>query len=126
LAITHGPYLQAVTESSAMVVWFTNKNCLSRVEYAAADAPFDNNEVKIASASHHGLVDAIVEGPYRVRTWDPLKEEFSFCVVNDIHENATIRSWSTRPTWWFISVCRAADWRRPSGRPTDRSWTRLH
>lgn len=111
-----------------MVVWFTNRNCVSRVEYAAADAPFDSNEVMIASASHHGLVDAntkihrvpltglkpggkyryrivsreivkfdpyqvafgdtIVEGSYRVQTWDPMKEELSFCVVNDIHENA--------------------------------------
>ncbi|MEN6426132.1 MAG: FN3 domain-containing metallophosphoesterase family protein [Phycisphaerales bacterium] len=128
LDIIHGPYLQAVTESSATVVWFTNKNCVSRVEYAPADAPSDSNEVKTAVASHHGLVDAnvmvhrvsltglkpgveyryrvvsreivkfdpyeitfgdaIMEGPYRVQTWDPQKEGFSFCVVNDIHENA--------------------------------------
>lgn len=128
LDIVHGPYLQAVTESSATVVWFTNKNCVSRVEYAPADAPCDGNEVMMAVASHHGLIDVnarihkvtltglkpgisynyrvisreivtfepykvvygntIMEGPYRVRTWDPRKDSFSFCVVNDIHEKA--------------------------------------
>ena len=128
LDIIHGPYLQAITESSAAVVWFTNKNCVSRVEYAPAAAPCDGNETKVAFASHHGLVDAntrfhripliglkpggryryrvvsreivkfdpyevvygdtIAEGPYHVQTWNPQKAGFSFCVVNDIHENA--------------------------------------
>ena len=125
LNIIHGPYLQAVTESSATVVWFTNRDCISRVEYS----PADGNDVKAAFASHHGLVDAnarihripltglkpgvrykyrvvsreivkfdpyqvtfgdtIVEGPYFVQTWNPQKGEFSFCVVNDIHEDAS-------------------------------------
>jgi len=124
LDITHGPYLQAVTESSATVVWFTNKNCVSRVEYA----PADGNEVLTAVASHHGLIDAnagihkitltglkpgirynyqiiskeivkfdpyqvvygntVTAGPYRAQTWNPRKDGFSFCVVNDIHEKA--------------------------------------
>lgn len=124
LDIVHGPYLQAVTESSATVVWFTNRNCVSRVEYS----PADGNDVRTAFASHHGLVDAnarihkipltglkpgvrykysvvsreimkfdpyqvafddtIVEGPYFVQTWNSQKDGFSFCVVNDIHEDA--------------------------------------
>lgn len=58
LDITHGPYLQAVTDSSAVVVWFTNRNCVSRVEYAPADAPSDSDETKTAFGSHHGLIDA--------------------------------------------------------------------
>ena len=58
LAITHGPYLQAVTESSVTAVWFTNKSCVSRVEYTLEGAPFDGNDVKTALASHHGLIDA--------------------------------------------------------------------
>lgn len=128
LAITHGPYLQAVTETSATAVWLTNKNCVSRVEYAAEGAAFDSNEVTTVFASHHGLLDAntrihktaltnlkaghvytyrvvsreivkfdpyevtygdtVTAGPYRVQTCDPRKREFSFCVVNDIHEQA--------------------------------------
>jgi len=126
LAVTHGPYLQAVTESSATVVWFMNKTCVSRVEYVPQDAPADSNAVLTAVASHHGLLDAnaglhkitltglkpgityryhivsreivkfdpyevtygdtIMEGPYRVQTWNPHKSEYSFCVINDIHE----------------------------------------
>lgn len=128
LAITHGPYLQAVTETSATVVWVTNKNCTSRVQYTPQGVSFDSNEVATARTSHHGLIDAhtrlhkivlaglkpgqtyvyrvvsreivkfdpyevtygdtVTAGPYRVRTWDPQKREFSFCVVNDIHEQA--------------------------------------
>ncbi len=58
LAITHGPYVQAITESSATVIWFTNKTCVSEVEYAPQDAPSDSNTVLTAVASHHGLIDA--------------------------------------------------------------------
>ncbi len=124
LDIIHGPYLQAVTDSSATVVWFTNKSCVSRVEYASEDS----NKVVTAVAGRHGLIDAnatvhripltglkpgtrytyhvvsteivkfdpykvlygdtITSGPYRVQTWNPQKDRFSFCVVNDIHEKA--------------------------------------
>lgn len=127
LDITHGPYVQAVTESSATIVWLTNRNCVSRVEYAPADAP---NDVTTAIASHHGLIDAntalhkitltglkpgvrytyrvvsreivvfdpykvvygdtVMEGPYDVQTWNPGKDRFSFCVINDIHEKAAV------------------------------------
>jgi predicted phosphodiesterase len=128
LDILHGPYLQAVTESSATVVWFTSRNCVSRVEYAPQDALSGGNGVVTAVASRHGLVDAntkvhritlsglkpgaaytyhvisteivkfdpyqivfgdtITAGPYCVRTWNPQKDRFSFCIVNDIHEKA--------------------------------------
>lgn len=124
LDIVHGPYVQAVTDSSATIVWFTNKDCVSKVEYS----PCDSNEVVTTLSSHNGLVDAntrihritlsdlqpgrryayhvvsteivkfdpyqvtfgdtISAGPYRVQAWNPQKEEFSFCIVNDIHEKA--------------------------------------
>ena len=131
LAVVHGPYLQAVTDSSVTVVWFTNKSCVSRVEYlAAGDRPFDSNEARTAFSSRHGLIDAndrmhkvrltgltpgqvyryrivskeivkfspytvtygatITAGPYRMQTWNPRKEEFSFSVVNDIHEKPDV------------------------------------
>ncbi len=128
LAITHGPYLQAVTETSATVVWLTNKNCVSRVEYTAGDLSSDGNDATAVFASRHGLLnantmihkitltnlkpgcayeyrvvsreivtfdpyavvygDVITAGPYQVQTCDPQKRQFSFCVVNDIHEQA--------------------------------------
>jgi hypothetical protein len=124
LDIAHGPYVQAVTESTATIVWFTNRNCVSKVEYR----PVDGNQVATAISARHGLIDAntrihritlrglkpgvryayrvvsteivkfdpyqvtfgdtITAGPYRVQTWDPQKDRFSFCVVNDIHEKA--------------------------------------
>ncbi len=128
LTIAHGPYLQAVTETSATVVWLTNRNCVSSVEYVVDGVAFDSNQVTTAIASRHGLIDAdtrlhkivltglkpgqsydyraiskeivkfdpyevaygdtVTSGPYRLRTCDPRKEQFSFSVVNDIHEQA--------------------------------------
>lgn len=32
-SITHGPYLQQLTEASVMIVWFTSRESVSRVEY---------------------------------------------------------------------------------------------
>jgi len=126
LAVTHGPYLQGVTESSATVIWFTNKTCVSRVEYAPQGTSADSSAVMTAVAGRHGLIDAsaglqkitltrlepgvryeyriisreiakfdpyevvygdtLIEGPYRMQTWNPRKSGYSFCVINDIHE----------------------------------------
>jgi acid phosphatase type 7 len=131
LAIVHGPYLQAVTDSSATIVWFTNRDCVSKVEYMPQrDRPFDSNDAKTAVSNDHGLIDAndrmhkvrltgltpgqayryrvvskeivksdpcavtygdtITAGPYHMQTWNPRKEEFSFSVVNDIHEKPNV------------------------------------
>jgi acid phosphatase type 7 len=131
LSIEHGPYLQAVTDSSVAIVWFTSKNCVSKVEYMPqGDRPFDGNEAKTAFSSNRGLIDAnsrmhkitvtglkpgvvyqyrivskeiakfdaytvafgstVTSGPYRMRTWNPQKAEFTFCVVNDIHEKTDV------------------------------------
>ncbi|MEN6335391.1 MAG: FN3 domain-containing metallophosphoesterase family protein [Phycisphaerales bacterium] len=54
LDIVHGPHLQAVTDSSATIVWVTNKSCVSKVEYE----PCDSNEALTAVASRNGLIDA--------------------------------------------------------------------
>lgn len=59
LRITHGPYLQAPTDSSVTVVWFTNKKCLSRVEYKPDDGrSFYSSVPKTVYPAHHGLIDA--------------------------------------------------------------------
>ena len=62
LAITHGPYLQHVTENSIIIIWFTNKKCVSKVEYGTGDNfrtfPQWGSLLQIAQSSRHGLIDA--------------------------------------------------------------------
>jgi acid phosphatase type 7 len=53
LAIVHGPYLQGPRETSMTVVWFTNKKCLSWVEYGMGATLTEK-----AVGARHGLVDA--------------------------------------------------------------------
>lgn len=53
LAIVHGPYLQGPRADSMTVVWFTNKPCVSWVEYG----PTASLGEKVFPA-HDGLIDA--------------------------------------------------------------------
>lgn len=54
LAILHGPFLQAPSETGVTISWGTSRKCVSRVEYRADTAKdwLTNTPV------HHGLVDA--------------------------------------------------------------------
>ncbi len=56
LTITHGPFLQAPSETAITVSWATSGKCVSRVEYRPETSTrwLTNNSV------HHGLVDADV------------------------------------------------------------------
>ncbi len=62
LAITHGPYLQNITENSATIMWFTNKNCVSRIEYGTGENlrtfPQWGSLVQTAVSSSFGLIEA--------------------------------------------------------------------
>jgi predicted phosphodiesterase len=62
LAITHGPYLQQLTETSVTIIWKTSENCVSWIEYGKADNlnsfPTYGSVVKTARSSHQGLIDA--------------------------------------------------------------------
>ena len=62
LVITHGPYLVDPGEHSITVVWYTNKRCVSKVEYATGENfrtfPQWGSIVQTTSSSHHGLIDA--------------------------------------------------------------------
>lgn len=62
LAITHGPYLQQLTDSSVMILWLTNRKSVSWVEYGKADNlrsfPTYGSVVQTARSSTRGLVDA--------------------------------------------------------------------
>ena len=56
LAITHGPFLQAPSETAVTISWATSRKCVSRVEYR----PEPSEEWHTNRPAHHGLVDANV------------------------------------------------------------------
>ena len=62
LTIDHGPYLVNPTENAMTIVWFTNKECFSWVEYCGDNNfgtfPTWGGYPKIAKNSHNGLIDA--------------------------------------------------------------------
>ena len=62
LAITHGPYIQNVSENSATIMWFTNKSCVSKVEYGTGENlstfPRWGSLVQTAVSHSHGLIEA--------------------------------------------------------------------
>ena len=62
LAITHGPYLQNISDNSATIMWFTNENCVSRVEYGTGENlrtfPQWGSLVQTAVSSSFGLIEA--------------------------------------------------------------------
>ena len=62
LEIAHGPYLLDPAENAMTVVWFTNKNAVSWVEYSD-DKSFEafptwGGYPQIAKSSNNGLIDA--------------------------------------------------------------------
>jgi len=56
LAITHGPFLQAPSETGITVSWATSRKCVSWVEYR----PESSEHWLTNIPAHHGLVDADV------------------------------------------------------------------
>lgn len=62
LTIDHGPYLIDPAENAMTVIWFTNKRCLSWVEYSGEKSfgtfPTWGGYPKIAKSRHNGLIDA--------------------------------------------------------------------
>lgn len=62
LRVTHGPYLIDPTDDAMTVVWFTNKKCLSWVEYCGDENfrtfPTWGGYPKTAKSSRHGLIEA--------------------------------------------------------------------
>lgn len=60
--ISHGPYLVDPAEDAMTVVWFTNENCVSWVEYAESRSsgtfPTWGGYPEIAKSSNQGLIDA--------------------------------------------------------------------
>ncbi|MFC2117407.1 metallophosphoesterase family protein [Bacteroidota bacterium] len=113
LKITHGPYLVEPGENAITIIWFTNKECFSWVEYCG-DANFGTfpnwgGYPEIAKSSINGLIDAnskmhsiritdLKEGKkYRYRIvskeilqFDPYEVLYGDTVVGEIYEFETL------------------------------------
>jgi len=113
LAITHGPYLQQLTETSVMIVWLTNQESVSWVEYGDGSNlrsfPTYGSVVETAQPSRHGLVEAgtelhrvVIDGlepghEYRYRAFskhiaefEPYEVTFGESVVSDVFGFTTL------------------------------------
>jgi predicted phosphodiesterase len=56
LAIMHGPFLQAPSETGVTISWVTSRKCVSRIEYRPETSQAWLTHIPV----HHGLVDADV------------------------------------------------------------------
>ena len=115
LAITHGPYLLDPAENAITVVWFTNKESVSWVEYCDEKSfgtfPTWGGYPQIAKSCHNGLIDAntkqhsirienLKKGTkykYRIVSreilqFDPYEVLYGDCVVGEVHEFETLDS----------------------------------
>jgi len=76
LKVTHGPYLQELTQDGVTIVWTTNRPCLGRVEYGI-DAMS-----QLAQTERHGLIDAnITHHAVRIEGLKP-GQKYQYRLVN--------------------------------------------
>lgn len=115
LEITHGPYLVESSENAITIIWFTNKECLSWVEYCGdtnlGTFPVWGGYPKVAKTSINGLIAAnskmhmvritgLEPGTkyrYRVASkeilqYDPYEVIYGDTVVDDIYEFETLNT----------------------------------
>jgi 3',5'-cyclic AMP phosphodiesterase CpdA len=113
LVITHGPYLLEPAEKAMTVVWFTNKDAVSWVEYSDDQSfgtfPTWGGYPQIAKSSENGLIDANTQRhsirihnlkrgtKYRYRIvskeileFNPYEVLYGDSVVGDVHEFETL------------------------------------
>ena len=70
--ITHGPYLQHVSENEITIKWTTNKPCKSWVEYAPQkQGSFYKTVPQRAYSSHNGLIDIDTVHSIHIRGLEP-------------------------------------------------------
>ena len=126
LAITHGPYLQNITENSATIMWFTNKNCVSRIEYGTGENlrtfPQWGSLVQTAFNSSFGLIEANTKNhkivirdlepgkSYRYRViskeivqFKPYEVLFGSSVVGDIFTFKTLNSQQEFTSFYVVN-----------------------
>jgi len=113
LVITHGPYLLEAAENAMTIVWFTNKESVSWVEYSKDENfgtfPTWGGYPKIAKSSRNGLFDAntlqhsirinnVEKGTkykYRVISkeileFNPYEVLYGDTIVGEVHEFETL------------------------------------
>jgi len=117
LAITHGPFLQAPSETGFTVSWATSRKCVSRVEYRLESSEHWLTNIPV----HHGLVDADVTvqnvpltglepgTPYRYRVvsreiaeFKPYKVTYGATVTSPEHRFTTLDA--RKPATNFVVV----------------------
>jgi hypothetical protein len=126
LAIIHGPYVQNVTENSATIMWFTNKKCVSKIEYGTGDNfrtfPQWGSLLQTAVSSRHGLIDAFttahsitVSGlePGKVHRYRVVSKEiahfqpyeilYGSSVVSDIYSFRTLNPEAETVTFFVVN-----------------------
>jgi len=126
LVITHGPYLLDPGENSITVVWFTNKNCVSWVEYGTGENlssfPTYGSIVQTAVSSHHGLIDAYTNihkiridelksgQKYRYRLFskeivqfEPYEVTYGGSITSDIYQFETLNTGKTEFSFGIVT-----------------------
>jgi len=126
LEITHGPYLVEPGENSITIIWFTNRECVSWIEYCG-DGNFGvfpnwGGYPQIAKSSHNGLIDAnkkmhsirivnLKSGTkykYRIVSkeilqYDPYEVIYGDSVVDDILDFETLDPGKTRFSFGVVT-----------------------
>jgi hypothetical protein len=126
LTIIHGPYVQNVTENSATIMWFTNKKCVSKIEYGTGDNfrtfPQWGSLLQTAVSSRHGLIDAYTTSHsitvsglepgkahrYRVVSkeivqFQPYEILYGSTVVSDIYSFRTLNPEAETVTFYVVN-----------------------
>lgn len=126
LKITHGPYLVDPGENAITVIWFTNKECVSWIEYCGdqnfGTFPTWGGYPQNAISSHNGLVDADTKMhsiridnlkpgtkyKYRVVSkeilqYDPYEVIFGDSVVDDILDFETLDPEKTKFSFGVVT-----------------------
>lgn len=126
LVITHGPYLLDPCENSITVVWFTNKKCVSWVEYGTGENlrsfPTYGSVVQTAVSSRHGMIDAYtnihkirIDGlepgqEYRYRLFSkeivqfkPYEVTFGGSIASDVYQFETLNTAKTAFSFGMVT-----------------------
>lgn len=125
LAITHGPYLQQPTENSMTIVWFTDKKCVSMVEYGTGGNlrlfPQWGSIPQTAANSRDGLIEANVKlhkiriaglepgKTYRyrivskqIKQFNPYEVIYGDSIASDIYQFTTLNTKKSRFSFYVF------------------------